>query len=205
MVENLFEKKKKGIIQIIYDFVRESADKPYGIILLCILAFTEASFLPVSPFIILLAFCVVKPGKSIIFATYTLVFTVIGGVFGYYIGYVLFEYIGKPILNFYGYWNYYDNLKTMLSKNEFLSLLIAGLIPLPFKVFSILSGSLNLNFWLFILAGTISRGVKYYLFSVIIMVFGNKAKIFVERNLIFVSIIFTIILITIALLVIFLF
>jgi membrane protein YqaA with SNARE-associated domain len=205
MDENLLKKKNKGFIRKIYDFVQESADKPGGIILLCILAFTEASFLPISPFIVLLAFCVVKPRRSLIYATYTLVFTVIGGIFGYYIGYVLFEFIGKPLLNFYGYWHYYEQLKVLLEKNEFLSLLIAGLIPVPFKVFSILTGSLSLNFLLFIIASAISRGIKYYLFSILIMIFGDRAKILVERNLTIVTIGFTVVLIFIALLVIYLF
>lgn len=182
--------KKAGWIRRLYDLIVRTADKPFGVILLCVLAFTEASFLPVSPFMVLLAFCLARPKRSLYFALLTLIFTVLGGIFGYYIGQFLFEYVAKPLLNFYGYWDYFTKLKSILQQHEFLSLLIAGMVPIPFKVFSILSGSMDLNFFLFILAAAISRGIKYFLFAILFLIFGEKAQHFAEKNLTAVMLIF---------------
>jgi len=185
----------KNPLKSLYDWVLSWAEKPGGEAALYSLAFAESSFFPIPPDPLLIAFCLSKPDRSLNFALFTTIFSVIGGMFGYLIGFALFEIVGKPILNFYNYWDAYNNVKSMFDTYGFIAVFIAGFTPIPYKVFTIASGSLYFNFPLFVLASIISRGARFFLVSIIMFFFGKPAKEFIDKYFDWLSLAFVILLI----------
>jgi len=185
----------KNPLKLLYDWVLSWAEKPGGEAALYSLAFAESSFFPVPPDPLLIAFCLSKPNKSLNFSLFTTIFSVIGGMFGYLIGFALFEAIGKPLLNFYHYWDAYNSVKNMFDTYGFVAVLIAGFTPIPYKVFTIASGSFYFNFPLFVLASIISRGARFFLVSVIMFFFGKAAKEFIDKYFDWLSLAFVVLLV----------
>ncbi|MEN2998529.1 MAG: YqaA family protein [Brevinematia bacterium] len=171
----------KNPLKSLYDWVLSWADKPGGKTALYSISFAESSFFPIPPDPLLIAFCLSRHKESLKFAFFTTVFSVIGGIFGYLIGVFLFETVGKAILNFYNYWDAYNKVKELFGIYGFAAVMIAGFTPIPYKVFTIASGSLYFNLPLFILASILSRGARFFLVATIMLFFGEKAKIFIDK------------------------
>lgn len=171
----------KNPLKSLYDWVLSWADKPGGKTALYSISFAESSFFPVPPDPLLIAFCLSKPKESLKFAIFTTLFSVIGGVFGYLIGVFLFETVGRAILNFYNYWDAYKKVKELFDTYGFVAVLIAGFTPIPYKVFTIASGSLYFSFLLFVIASILSRGARFFLVATLMLFFGERAKRFIDK------------------------
>ena len=114
------------------------------------------------------------------------VFSVLGGIIGYYIGVFFFE-LAIQIMSFYGYENELDQIKKNLLNNDgfyaWLGVLfLAGFTPLPYKVFTIASGLIEFNIVIFILISFISRGLRFFIVSYLSYKFGNLFTQFMEKN-----------------------
>ncbi|MFN4245654.1 MAG: YqaA family protein [Brevinematia bacterium] len=168
-------------LRSLYDWVLSWADKPSGKGVLYSVAFAESSFFPVPPDPLLIAFCLSKPKESLKFALFTTIFSVLGGILGYTIGVFLFETVGKFLLNLYNYWDAYNSVKNMFDVYGFIAVLIAGFTPIPYKVFTIASGSFYFNLPMFIAASLVSRGARFFLVAIIMLFFGEKAKRFIDK------------------------
>ncbi|MGC8964379.1 MAG: YqaA family protein [Brevinematia bacterium] len=171
----------KNPLRSLYDWVLSWAHKPGGDIALYSISFAESSFFPVPPDPLLMAFCLSNPKKSLNYAFFTTISSVLGGMFGYLIGVFLFESVGKFLLNLYHYWDAYYSVKKIFDSYGFVAILIAGFTPIPYKVFTIASGSFYLNFPLFVLASLLSRGARFFLVSVLLLFFGQKIRDFIEK------------------------
>ena len=109
--------------------------------------------------------------------------SVLGGLFGYYIGYALFDVVGQPLVEFYGY---EDKFASFTAKyNEWGAWIVAffGLTPFPYKVITIASGVTQLSLPTFILASLVSRAVRFYLVAALLWKFGAPIKTFIEKRL----------------------
>ncbi|MCX8029594.1 MAG: DedA family protein [Brevinematales bacterium] len=185
----------KNPLRTLYDWVLSWADKPGGNIALYSISFAESSFFPIPPDPLLIAFCLSKPKESLKFAFNTTLFSVLGGLLGYAIGVFLFETIGKAILNFYNYWDAYNKVKDLFDTYGLVAVMIAGFTPIPYKVFTIASGSFYFNIPLFILASILSRGARFFLEAVILIFFGEKAKQFIDKYFDWLALAFVILLV----------
>lgn len=185
----------KNPLKSLYNWVLSWADKPGGKTALYAISFAESSFFPVPPDPLLIAYCLSKPKESLRFALLTTVFSVIGGMFGYLIGIFLFETVGKAILNLYNYWDIYNKVKEMFDMYGFTAVLIAGFTPIPYKVFTIASGSFYFNFPLFVIASILSRGARFFLVAILMLFFGEKAREFIDKYFDWLALAFVILLI----------
>jgi membrane protein YqaA with SNARE-associated domain len=172
---------RKGWIRRVYDWVLGWADSSYGPLALFILAFVEASFFFVPPDVLLIALCVGESRRSLYFAAICTVGSVVGGVFGYFIGYQLFEVVGRPIIEFYDAGQAFQRVGDLYRANLVLALGTAGFTPIPYKVFTIAAGAFSVAFGPFVLISAISRGARFFLVASLIRVWGPQIRSFIDR------------------------
>ena len=153
---------------------------------LAIVSFIESSFFPIPPDIMLIPMVISKKNDFIKIFLISTIFSVLGGLFGYFIGAVFFD-IGIQIVSFYGHEEKLIDLKNSLIKSEgfyaWLGILfLAGFTPLPYKVFTIASGLIGFNIIVFILISLISRGLRFFLISYLSYKFGDLFTQFMDKH-----------------------
>jgi len=139
-------------------------------------SFIESSFFPIPPDAMLIPMAMAKPDKSWRYAFLTTIFSVLGGILGYLIGFLAFNFIFELIIQNFGYEQQYHILETWFDKWGILLVFIAGFTPVPYKLFTIASGSLNLNFPAFVVISCVSRGLRFFLVSGFIYYFGARLE-----------------------------
>ena len=152
---------------------------------LALVSFIESSFFPIPPDVMIIPMVISKKNDFIKIFFIATIFSVLGGVLGYFLGAFFFD-IGMQIMNFYGYENKLIYLKNNLINNDgfyaWLSILfLAGFTPLPYKVFTIASGLIGFNILIFILISLISRGLRFFIVSYLSYKFGNFFTEFMDK------------------------
>jgi len=153
---------------------------------LAIVSFVESSFFPITPDIMIIPMVISKKNNFIRVFLIATIFSVMGGILGYLIG-ALFLDIGVQILNFYGYEDKLLNLKESLINSEgfyaWLGILfLAGFTPLPYKVFTIASGLITFDIYIFIIVSLISRGLRFFIVSYLSYKFGDIFTHFMNKH-----------------------
>ena len=146
-------------------------------------SFAESSVFPIPPDIMLIPMILARPRKAFWIATVCTVASVLGGVLGYYIGHELYDLVGRPIIEFYHQTEKFNGLRDEYNKWGAWIVFIAGITPIPYKVFTIASGLTNLDIWIFVLASIVSRGLRFFGISLILYVFGDTMRVFIEKHL----------------------
>ncbi len=164
-----------------YDWVIGWAEHRFGAVALFALAFVESSFFFVPPDVLLIALCVGRPVRSLRFAAICTAGSVIGGAFGYLVGYELFELVGRRILDFYGAHDTFAHVGELYRRNLVASLGVAGFTPIPYKVFTIAAGAFHIPIVPFIVISTLSRGARFFLVAGLIRVWGVRIRDFIDR------------------------
>lgn len=188
--------RKASHMRRLYDWTIQWAEKPHSTWALFILAFCESSFFPIPPDVLLIALAVSLPNKSFKYALVCSVGSILGGCFGYFIGYQFFEYVGRPIINFYHITDVFDAVSEKYRSNAFASIAVAGFTPIPYKVFTIAAGVCKINIFTLILASALSRTARFFLVAGLFYLFGPKIKTFIEKYFNILSIVFVILLIS---------
>ena len=153
---------------------------------LAIVSFVESSFFPIPPDVMIIPMVISKKSDFIKIFLITTIFSVLGGMLGYLIGAFFFDF-GSQIMSFYGYENKLSNIKENLVNSDgfyaWLGILfLAGFTPLPYKVFTIASGLINFNFFIFIVISLVSRGLRFFIVSYLSYKFGNIFTEFMEKH-----------------------
>jgi membrane protein YqaA with SNARE-associated domain len=153
---------------------------------LAIVSFAESSFFPIPPDVMVIPMVISKKSSFIKIFLITTFFSVLGGIFGYLIG-VFFYDIAMQIINFYGYEDKVSYLKNNLTKGEgfyiWISILfLAGFTPLPYKVFTIVSGLISFNLIIFIFISLVSRGLRFFIVSYLSYKFGYLFTKFMNQH-----------------------
>ena len=180
----------------LYDWVLSWADSPGGGWALFLLAFSESSFFPVPPDVLLIALGISRPEKALFYALICAFGSVLGGMLGYVIGKFLMDAIGKRILNFYGIMGSFNAIGERFKKHDALAIMVAGFTPIPYKVFTIAAGAFGIHFLRFTAASLISRTARFFLVAFFIMVFGASIRAVIERYFNLFTIIFVALLIS---------
>jgi|TARA_B110000037_G_scaffold189952_1_gene222480 membrane protein YqaA with SNARE-associated domain len=144
------------------------------------LSFAESSFFPVPPDVMLAPMCLAKPSRVWYFAFITTIGSVLGGLLGYLIGKFSFGYIEIYIENF-GYMAGYLNAVDWFYNWGFWAILIAGFSPIPYKVFTIAAGVLNMALIPFIIGSIIGRGARFYLVAFLVKLFGERIDFILKK------------------------
>ena len=151
--------------------------QPLGWVGLFILAFMESSFFPIPPDLLLIILVLAEPNNWWFFALVCTLGSVIGGMFGYLIGYVGEEALLKRFVSEEKIRKVHD----MFNKYENWAIFIAGFTPIPYKVFTIAAGVFYIKFWSFVLMSFISRGLRFFLVGAFVMYFGNGFIDYLDR------------------------
>ena len=155
-------------------------------IFLAIISFVESSFFPIPPDIMIVPMVIAKKNdylKIFLIATFS---SAVGGLLGYFIGLVFLD-LAMNVIEFYGYEEKVINLKNNLSSgNNFIyflgTLFLAGFTPLPFKVFTITSGMIGFNIFIFFVVCLVSRALRFFVVSYLSFKFGDTFSEFMEKD-----------------------
>ncbi|UCD84471.1 MAG: DedA family protein [Deltaproteobacteria bacterium] len=183
------------MLRRLYDWVLHWAETPYGSWALAVLAFCESSFFPIPPDVLLIALAVSIPRKSFRYAVICSIGSVLGGILGYILGLEFMEIAGRPILEFYGVTDKYEQIRSLYNQYDVWAVGIAGFTPIPYKVATIAAGACKINFLTFILVSILCRSARFFLVGGLIYVFGASIRSFIDRYLNLLTIIFVIFLI----------
>ena len=153
---------------------------------LAIVSFIESSFFPIPPDVMVIPMVISKKSDFIKIFLITTIFSVLGGILGYFIGVFFFD-LGMQIMSFYGYEEKLTNLKnSLINSDSFYAwlgiLFLAGFTPLPYKVFTIASGLIGFNIIIFILISFISRGLRFFIVSYLSYKFGDLFTQFMNKH-----------------------
>ena len=173
------------MIKKFYDKCITWAGYKYAKQLLAFESFIESSFFPIPPDVMIIPMVVAKRKEFIRIALIATIFSVLGALFGYYIGYSLNE-LAVKILEFYGYESsisFKEKFSTEGGLTAWLGILFtAGFTPLPFKLLTISSGIIHFNLFFFIVICVFTRGLRFFLVAYLAYKFGNKIGPFLEKE-----------------------
>ena len=174
------------MIKKIYDKCITWAGHKYANFILGLVAFVESSFFPVPPDIMIIPMVVAKQDKFLQIALIATVFSVLGALFGYLIGYIFFNEVGIKIFELYGYENVNILKEKFSTKGGIISwlgiLFTAGFTPVPFKIFTITSGFIHFNILFFIFICSIARGIRFFLVAYLVYKYGKNIEPFLEKK-----------------------
>ncbi len=179
----------------LYEWVLSWAETPYGSWALFILAFSESSFFPIPPDVLLIALAVGKPEKSLKFALICSVGSVLGGILGYVIGWHFMAILGGKIVAFYGLTEKVAYIGSLYHQYDAWAVGIAGFTPIPYKVFTITAGAFKINFFIFLFASAVSRSLRFFLVGGLIYKFGPRIQTFIDKYFNLLAVVFTILLV----------
>ena len=186
----------------LYNWVLHWAETPYGFLALFILSFSEASFFPIPPDVLLIALSLGNRQQTFKFAYTCSIASIAGGLVGYSIGHFLWwdgEYY-NIVANFFfnnvpGFTvGIFEQIQNQYNHYGFIIIFTAGFTPIPFKVFTISAGAFDMSLPLFLIGSTISRSARFFLVAFLIWKYGENIKYIIDRYFNLLSIIFVIIL-----------
>lgn len=149
---------------------------------LALVAFSESIFFPIPPDVLLMPMCLGNREKSFRYALTCLIFSLLGGVVGYFVGYYFMQVIGEPIVRFYGFQDQVQQIALWYEKYNAWAVAVAGLTPIPYKVCTLTAGMFKIDFTTFIIASTLARGFRFFCIATLLYFFGEKVRDFIERR-----------------------
>ncbi|NMH67598.1 DedA family protein [Bacillus sp. RO3] len=150
----------------------------YGVWGLILVSFADSSFFPIPPDVLLIPLAIANPENALLYALYTTIASVIGALLGWLIG----KKLGRPILVYFFSEKRILKVEEYFNKYGAMALLIAGLTPIPYKIFTIFAGVSGVKIRVLVIWSIIGRGLRFFLEGAIILALGAKAKPFIEEN-----------------------
>ena len=151
-----------------------------------LVSFVESSFFPIPPDVMIVPMVIAKKKDYLKIFLIATIFSTLGGIMGYFIGLYFLDF-GMSVVNFYGYEDKVLKLKESLSLGTgfyiwLAALFLAGFTPLPFKVFTITSGMIGFNLFLFCIICLFSRGLRFLIVSYLSFKLGDSVNNFMKSN-----------------------
>ena len=141
-------------------------------------SFIESFFLVPPPDFLLITMDLAKPEKALFYALVCTIASILGGIIGYGIGY----WGGRPVFNFLfrNKQEQFEHVEKLYNQYGSLAVFFSAFTPIPYKVFTIASGILNMNFLKFCIASFFGRGLRFFIVSIVLMLFGETIKHYIE-------------------------
>ena len=178
-----------------YNWTLEKAQHKNAKWYLSLISFAESSFFPIPPDILLIPMALASKARALFYAFMCTLFSVLGGILGYAIGYFFYNSVGIYIVDFYHLENSFNIFESYYKEFGILIVLGAGITPFPYKFITIASGVFGLNIFLFIIFSIIGRGLRFYLIAILLYFFGEKIKLIIDKYFNFLTIVFFILLV----------
>ena len=154
---------------------------------LAVVAFVESSVFPLPPDALLIPMGLARRQRVWLYAAICTIASVLGGAFGYAIGYFLFDTVGQAVIDFYGMGEKFRTFTGWYNENGAAIVLFAGITPFPYKVITIASGVTGLNFAVFMAASVVARGLRFFLLAALLHWWGEQARDILERYLVWIT------------------
>ena len=171
------------MLRKLYDRVLRLAASPLAPVWLAVIAFSESSFFPVPPDVLLVPMSLARPNRAFRYALISTAASVVGGVAGWLIGYALFDVLARPLLHFYHYEDAFNAFQLRFREYGAYIILIKGLTPIPYKIVAIASGAARFDLLLFVVLSIVTRGVRFFIIAVLLRQFGEPVRAFIEKRL----------------------
>ena len=159
------------------------AERRDALIWLAVISFAESSVFPITPLVMVIPMVLARPDRAWLIAGVCTAASVAGGVLGYAIGALLYEEVGRPVIEFYGKADAIAEASAMFNENGFEAVLFAAFTPFPYKVITIVSGATGLPLATLVSASVIGRAAQFFLVAAILWRFGPPARAFIEERL----------------------
>jgi membrane protein YqaA with SNARE-associated domain len=171
------------MLRPLYDMVIAYAQKPSAPYVLGLVSFAESSFFPVPPDVMLVPMALAKPRRAWLYALICTVTSVLGGLFGYAIGALLYDTVGHWLISAYGYGEKLESFRALYQEWGHWIILIKGLTPIPYKLVTIASGLAGYSLFWFVVLSAVTRGARFFLVAGLLNYFGDPLREMIERNL----------------------
>lgn len=182
-------------IRSMYDWTLHWAKSPYAPRALFVVSFIESSFFPIPPDVLLIAMTGARKQSWVRYAAICTVGSVAGALFGYFIGWSLYETIGRLIVNAYNLQPMMDLVGQKYAENAFLTVFTAAFTPIPYKVITIAAGLFKISIFTLVIASIIGRAARFFLVAGALRVFGDRIQKSIEKYFDIFSIVFMLLLI----------
>ena len=171
------------MLRRLYDWTMALSGHRHALWALAAISFIESSVFPIPPDILIIPMVLAAPHRAWKIALVATVASVLGGLVGYGIGAFLFDSLGRPLLDFYGYAGKFADFQAKY--NEWGAWIVAGagFTPFPYKVITIASGVTGLDPAVFTVASVLSRGARFFLIAFLLWKFGDPIRAFIDRYL----------------------
>ena len=182
------------MLRKLYDWVFSLARSQHATPAMAVVSFTESSFFPIPPDVMLGPMVLARPDRAYYYATVCTVASVLGAILGYAIGYFLTD-VGMMILTWLGKADTFEASKALFQEHGAWVILIKGLTPIPFKLITIASGIFQFNLALFIALCVLTRGARFFLVAFVLKRWGPPMLAIVEKRLALFTVLFLVLLV----------
>ena len=170
------------MLRRLYDWTLSLAARPSAPYALAAVSFSESSFFPVPPDVMLVPMMLARPDKAWFYALICTITSVLGGILGYVIGLVLYDSIGAWLFRLYGLAEGAETFRHAYAEYGHWVILLKGLTPIPYKLVTITSGFANYHLGWFILLSILTRGARFFLVALLMSQFGPRIKSIIDNN-----------------------
>ncbi len=171
------------MLRHLYDRTMRVAEGPHALLALVAVSFVESSFFPLPPDTLLVPMVLAQRQRAFVLAAWCTAASVLGGMVGYAIGSLLYDSIGKWIINLYGYGNTIESFRETYAAWGSWIILLKGMTPIPYKLVTIASGFAGYSFPLFVILSVITRGIRFFVVAGLLAHYGEPIRGFIERRL----------------------
>jgi membrane protein YqaA with SNARE-associated domain len=177
------EAARRGVLRGLYDWTMANASGRHAWAALFAISFAESSFFPIAPDVMLLPMVLADRKRAFLIAAWCTLASVLGGMFGYAIGALLYDSVGRWVISVYGYGQSLEAFRASYAEWGAWIILIKGLTPIPYKLVTIASGFAGYNFAMFVVLSAITRGARFTLVAGLVYWFGEPIRDFIEKRL----------------------
>jgi membrane protein YqaA with SNARE-associated domain len=182
------------MLKTLYDRTLHLSSHPKSVWFLGLVSFIESSFFPIPPDVMLAPMILANRQKTWFYATICTITSILGGLFGYFIGYAFFQSIGVALIEFYGHQEGFTLFQDSYNEHGAWIVFAGGITPLPYKIITITSGAVGMNVLVFLIASLLSRGLRFFIIAGLLWFFGPTIKKQLDRHLTIITILFFILL-----------
>ena len=170
------------MLRRLYDWTLSLAARPGATYALAAVCFAESSFFPIPPDVMLLPMALARPERAYFYAAVATISSVAGGLFGYFIGAVLYESVGQWVFNLYGLQEGAEAFRAAYADYGHWVILLKGLTPIPYKLVTITSGFANYDLFWFVVLSIITRGARFFLIAALVGRYGALIRAVIDEH-----------------------
>jgi len=164
------------LFSAIYEWTLKWAEHKFAPRILALLTFAESVFFPIPPDVLLAPMVLAKPESAWRLASLTTISSIVGGIVGYFLGFWMFEPWIQPLITDFGYQQRFDIAMDWFATWGVWVVFIAGFSPIPYKLFTVSAGFLQMAFLPFLLASAVGRGMRFFLVAGLIQWGGAEME-----------------------------